>query len=222
MSPFETAVPIALRVRIFARRQSEPRELVGARAPHRVVVERIERRHQAAADRGRARDRQLLPDHDGAQAREAAFAAAQGRAPGFGQNRRQARIGEHQLRERGIEIGFGVEIAGHFVRCCQREAKAGHPVCPSGSFEHECKCRINRHPFSASRRARTAICISAMRCRPSSMPTARRRPAGGCCCGSRTSIASRCRPEYEAAILEDLAWLGLHMGSSRCGGNPSI
>ena len=44
-----------------------------------------------------------------------------------------------------------------------------------------------RHPFSASRRARTAICISAMRCRRCSMPTWRARPAGGCCCASRTS-----------------------------------
>ena len=33
---------------------------------------------------------------------------------------------------------------------------------------------------------------------------------------------TRCRPEYEAAIYEDLAWLGIAMGSSRCGGSPSI
>ena len=33
--------------------------------------------------------------------------------------------------------------------------------------------------------------------------------------------AARCRPEFEAAIYEDLAWLG-YRGSSRCGGNPSI
>ena len=31
---------------------------------------------------------------------------------------------------------------------------------------------------------------------------------------------ARCRPEYEAAIYEDLAWLGSN-GSSRCGGSPS-
>ena len=34
--------------------------------------------------------------------------------------------------------------------------------------------------------------------------------------------ATRCRPEFEAAIYEDLAWLGICRGSSRCGGNPSI
>ena len=31
---------------------------------------------------------------------------------------------------------------------------------------------------------------------------------------------ARCRPEYETAIYEDLAWLGLH-GKRRCGGNRS-
>jgi glutamyl-Q tRNA(Asp) synthetase len=31
---------------------------------------------------------------------------------------------------------------------------------------------------------------------------------------------TRCRPEFEAAIVEDLAWLGIN-GSSRCGGNPN-
>ncbi len=30
-----------------------------------------------------------------------------------------------------------------------------------------------------------------------------------CCCGSRISTQSRCRPDYEQAIYEDLAWLGL-------------
>ena len=37
---------------------------------------------------------------------------------------------------------------------------------------------------------------------------ARRRRAVSCC-ASRTSTAARCRPEFAAAIVEDLAWLGL-------------
>ena len=37
----------------------------------------------------------------------------------------------------------------------------------------------------------------------------RARPAGRFCCGSRISTATRCRPEYAEAIIEDLAWLGL-------------
>ncbi len=33
--------------------------------------------------------------------------------------------------------------------------------------------------------------------------------------------ATRCRPEYEAAIYEDLAWLGLAL-HCRCASNPNI
>ena len=47
--------------------------------------------------------------------------------------------------------------------------------------------RACRNPFSASRRARTAICISAMRCRRCSISTWRARPAAGSCCAWRTS-----------------------------------
>jgi glutamyl-Q tRNA(Asp) synthetase len=35
------------------------------------------------------------------------------------------------------------------------------------------------------------------------------RRAAGSCCASRTSTRARCRREYEAAIYEDLAWLGI-------------
>ena len=34
-------------------------------------------------------------------------------------------------------------------------------------------------------------------------------PAAVFCCASRISTATRCREEYAAAIIEDLAWLGL-------------
>ncbi len=37
----------------------------------------------------------------------------------------------------------------------------------------------------------------------------REAPGGGFCSGLRTSIRTRCRDEYAAAILDDLAWLGL-------------
>ena len=40
----------------------------------------------------------------------------------------------------------------------------------------------------------------------------RARPAGGSCCASRTSTAPAAAPEFDAAILEDLAWLGLDLG----------
>ena len=33
-------------------------------------------------------------------------------------------------------------------------------------------------------------------------------PAEECCCESEDHDRQRCRPEYEAALLEDLEWLG--------------
>ena len=41
------------------------------------------------------------------------------------------------------------------------------------------------------------------------MPIWRARRADGCCLRIEDIDATRCRPEYEAAIYEDLAWLGL-------------
>ena len=35
------------------------------------------------------------------------------------------------------------------------------------------------------------------------------KPAAASCCASRTSTPTRCKPEFETAIYEDLAWLGL-------------
>ena len=42
-----------------------------------------------------------------------------------------------------------------------------------------------------------------------SITTWRAKPAAGCCCASRISTRRASRPEYEAAIYEDLAWLGI-------------
>ena len=46
-----------------------------------------------------------------------------------------------------------------------------------------------------------ASCISAMPIRRCSTPRWRGRPAGGCCCASRTSTSTRCTPEFEAGHL---------------------
>ena len=60
-----------------------------------------------------------------------------------------------------------------------------------------------------SRRARTAICISAMRS-PALIDFEMARAAGGRFLLRIEDIdATRCRPEFEAAIYEDLAWLGI-------------
>ena len=48
-----------------------------------------------------------------------------------------------------------------------------------------------------------------MPCRRCSTPIGRAPRAAGCCLRIEDIDAARCRPEYEAAIDEDLAWLGL-------------
>ena len=66
----------------------------------------------------------------------------------------------------------------------------------------------DRGASSASRRARTATCIAAMPFRPCS--TARGQATGGRFLLRIEDIdLTRARPEFEAAIFEDLAWLGL-------------
>ena len=85
----------------------------GARLAHRVVVKRIEGREQPVADRRRARDRQLLAADDRAQAGIAALAAAQAEGAGLFGDRLEPRIGQDQLGEAGLEIGFGMEEVGH-------------------------------------------------------------------------------------------------------------
>ena len=62
---------------------------------------------------------------------------------------------------------------------------------------------------SASRRARTAICISAMRYSALLNADMARETGGRLLLRIEDIDAPRCRPEYEAAIYEDLAWLGI-------------
>ncbi len=77
------------------------------------------------------------------------------------------------------------------------------------------------HPFSASRRRPTAICISAMRCRRCSMPTWR---------GGRRAAAAAHRGHRRDALPAGIRGGDLRgprlarasTGSSRCGGSPSI
>jgi glutamyl-Q tRNA(Asp) synthetase len=35
------------------------------------------------------------------------------------------------------------------------------------------------------------------------------------CCGSKISILTRCKPEFEESIYEDLEWLGMELGNPR-------
>ena len=53
-----------------------------------------------------------------------------------------------------------------------------------------------------------------MRCRRCSMPTWRKAAGGRLLLRIEDIDETRCRPEYEAAIYEDLAWLGLALGAA--------
>ena len=124
MWPLATALPISRIDLIFGARQAEPLELVGARAAHRVVMERIEGGEQPVADRGGARGRELLAADDGAQAGKARLAPAQAEGAGLLGDRRKPRIGEDQLRPApASQIGLGVEEVGHALcRCSKQDA----------------------------------------------------------------------------------------------------
>ena len=67
----------------------------------------------------------------------------------------------------------------------------------------------------------TAICISAMRCRRCSTSTWRARPAGGCCCASRTSTRRAAGRNTRRRSTRTSPGSALP-GNSRCGGSPSI
>src|SRR5262249_21041409 len=93
-------------------RQAEPRELGGARAPHRVVVKRIEGGDDTPPDRARARSRQLLCADDGAQALKTRGPPAQVWAAGTIDEGAQPRIAGDKLAKAAIEIGVVVQEAG--------------------------------------------------------------------------------------------------------------
>ena len=155
-----------------------------------------------AADRRRAGGRKLLAADDRAQPGIAALAAADRRHAGFGENRLPARVLLDEDADGRFQIGLGVNDVRHAL---------GFVAKPS-------PCR---NPFSASRRARTAICISAMRCRRCSISTWRGRRAAGSCCAWRTSTrraAGRSSRRRSTRTSPGSA----SNGSSRCGGNPSI
>jgi hypothetical protein len=87
------------------------------------VVEGIEGGEQPVADCRRARRGELLAADDGAQAGEPALAAAQAESARLRGDRREPRIGKDELRQAGLQIGFGVEEVGHVFQCMYYAAR---------------------------------------------------------------------------------------------------
>src|SRR5262245_57988559 len=99
---------------------------------------------------------------------------------------------------------------------CSMAGPHSHSASVPADARGECPCR-----FSASRRARTAISISATRCRRSSTSTWRVPPAEGFCCASRTSTRPAAGPSSMRRSTR--IWHGWgSLGRSRCGASPSI
>ena len=98
------------------------------------------------------------------QSRPAGGAAAGARPPPA---TAPARVGRDQPADGAVEIGLGVDVEWH-ARSIYKCAAGATVFSACGiAMSHDCEsaaCRSHEHPFSASRRARTAICISAMRC----------------------------------------------------------
>ena len=182
-------------------RQAEPRELIPAREPHRIVMEWIERREQPRPDRRGAGGGKLLAADDGAEPGIAALAAADRRQAGFGENRLPARVLLEEDADGCIQIGLGVNDVRHAL---------GFVAKPS-------PCR---NPYSALPRARTGIFTSATRCRRCSTSTWRVRRADASCCAWRTSTRRAAGPNSRRRSMRTLPGLACR-GSSRCGGNPS-
>ena len=184
------ALPISLIALIFGLRQAEPRELVAARQPHGIVMERIERREQPRPDRRRARGRKLLAADDGAEPGIAALAAAQRRHAGFGEHRLPARVLLDEDADGCFQIGLGVNDVRHALGFVAKPSAMPQPVfrfapSPNGYLHlgHALSALLN---FDMARAAGGRFLLRI-----------------------EDIDATRCRPEFEAAIYEDLAWLGL-------------
>ncbi len=152
-------------------REPEPRKLARPCAPQRVVMEGVERRGEASPDRAGARGRELLRAYDRAEPRKSGGTPPQTGPTGVLDESLQTRIGRDQGGQGRFEGGLVVEeVTGHWrggsgirshrisslpiPRWCVNDCghEGGDDIMPA--------CPL---PCSDSRRARTAICISAMR-----------------------------------------------------------
>jgi hypothetical protein len=77
------------------------------------MVKWIERGEEPGTDRGGACSGKLLPANDRAQAGKSRLAPAQVEGAGFFGDRFEPRVGDNELREAGLEIGFSMEEMSH-------------------------------------------------------------------------------------------------------------
>ena len=154
-------------------------------------------RAQAAPDRGGARRGQLLSDHDPREALESGGASTQGRNHAARDQPRHDGIGLRQGIEAPADRVAGSEQGGALMAAAAHSARrpAGRrPVTrPVFRFAPSPNGRLHLgHAYSALLNERlAAACDGRLLLRIEDIDPA------------------RCRPAYEAAIYDDLAWLGL-------------
>jgi glutamyl-Q tRNA(Asp) synthetase len=166
-------------------------------------MKRIECGADAAPDRSGGLRGQLLPADNGCKTGEARFASAQGRNPGNIHDGAKTRIETNQRVNRVVEVGLRVEMNCHLVRTWS-ESSAGANVSRFWDQGRTMPLPVFRfapspNGFLHLGHARSALLNFDLA----------RRSGGRMLLRIEDIDTVRCRPEYEQAIYEDLAWLGI-------------
>jgi hypothetical protein len=188
--------------------QAEPAEPVGARLADGVMIERVEGRRKPPPDRRGACGRHLLAADDVREPRKARLALAQRRHAGLRQDRLQPRVLLHQRLHGVFKVGLVFEAdrawrrAYGFFRCASWPGFG--TSCAVTAITDTCPPPVFRFAPSPNGFLHLGHAYSALL----NFDLARQR-GGKFLLRIEDIDATRCRPEYEAAIYEDLAWLGI-------------
>ena len=197
----------ALSVLIFAAERPSARSFAVRARAERGRVERVEGRARAGPRSPSALAvRELLADHDPGKPGEAVRPprAASGPSPATASTGGEARVGGQQRGQVAASMSaLRMRMSWTTWRVGQASMSRGRAVAthvqkPMSDARLPLRAEPERLPAS-----RPCLLGAAQ------LATWRAPRAAASCCASRTSTATRCRPEYEAAIYEDLAWLGL-------------
>src|SRR5262249_40952660 len=192
----------------FRRGEAGARESGRTRAQHRRVVERVEVLVEPRPDRFRARGRELLRDDDRGKAGKSVRPSPQRRPPRPRQHDAEAWIGVDETGDRVIEIGFGVDEEGHDRGEASTNAIATQPLSRAGTTRARMSTPVFRFAPSPNGYLHVGHALSAL------VNFEMARAAGGRFLLRIEDIdAARCRPQYEAAIYEDLGCFGVPGGA---------